>query len=112
MHVTGTGAGPDVVRHDGSVPDPDRVAHLERHLRALAQAIADGADVHGYPVWSLPDNVERAHGCGQRFGLVHDDHPTQRRAAKASVAWYRDIVRGQRAQHPRNDSGRALAGPA
>ena len=113
VHVTENGNSfPDVVRHDGSVPDPDRVAYLEGHLRALAEAVADGADVRGYYVWSLLDNFEWAHGYSQRFGLVHVDYPTQRRTPKASFAWYRDVVRGQRAQHPRNDPGRALAGPA
>ena len=97
VYVTENGNSfPDVVRHDGSVPDPDRIAYLDGHLRELAGAIADGVDVRGYYVWSLLDNFEWAHGYSQRFGLVHVDYPTQRRTPKASYGWYRDVIAAQR----------------
>jgi beta-glucosidase len=97
VYVTENGNSfPDVVRHDGSVPDPDRIAYLDAHLRELAAAIDDGVDVRGYYVWSLLDNFEWAHGYSQRFGLVHVDYPTQRRTPKASYAWYRDAIAEQR----------------
>ena len=97
VYVTENGNSfPDVVRHDGSVPDPDRIAYLDGHLRELAAAMADGVDVRGYYVWSLLDNFEWAHGYSQRFGLVHVDYPTQRRTPKASYAWYRDAIAGSR----------------
>ena len=72
--------------------DTDRVAFLDAHLRAAHAAIAQGADLRGYFVWSLLDNFEWAHGYHKRFGLVHVDYDTQRRIRKDSFHWYRDVI--------------------
>jgi beta-glucosidase len=94
IYVTENGGSfPDVLRHDGNVPDPDRIDYLDGHLRALHEAMADGVDVRGYFCWSLLDNFEWAYGYSQRFGLVYVDYPTQRRIPKASFSWYRNVVR-------------------
>ncbi|GAB1824463.1 GH1 family beta-glucosidase [Herbidospora sp. RD11066] len=74
------------------VPDGDRVAYLDGHLRACHQAIAEGADLRGYLVWSLFDNFEWAEGYHQRFGIVRIDYATQRRLPKDSALWYRDVI--------------------
>jgi beta-glucosidase len=81
---------------DGADPtaDPERVAFLDGHLRAVQAARADGVDVRGYCVWSLLDNFEWAEGYSQRFGLVHVDYATQRRTPRSSFAWYREVIRG------------------
>ncbi|MCW2756490.1 MAG: Beta-glucosidase [Nocardioidaceae bacterium] len=81
--------GPDAA---GAVPDTDRIAYYDQHLRALAGAIADGADVRGYYAWSLLDNFEWAMGYTQRFGLVWVDYETQQRIPKASYAWYAAMI--------------------
>lgn len=94
--VTENGASfhdPDPV--DGRVPDPRRIAFLDAHLRAVADAIAAGVDVRGYYVWSAFDNVEWAAGTRERFGLVHVDFATQVRTRKDSWAWYRDVIAAQ-----------------
>ena len=81
---------------DGAVHDPQRVAYLDAHLRAVADAIADGVDVRGYYTWSLLDNFEWAEGYSKRFGLVHVDYATQRRTPKDSYGWYRDLIAAHR----------------
>jgi beta-glucosidase len=81
----------------GRVQDPERIAYLDGHLRAIAAAIGEGADVRGYFTWTLLDNFEWAEGYHQRFGLVHVDHETQARTPKASFAWYRDLITAHRA---------------
>ncbi len=86
----------DVVDADGEVHDPDRVAYLDAHLRAVAQAVEEGVDVRGYYTWSLLDNFEWAEGYRKRFGLVHVDFETQRRTPKDSYRWYRDVIAAQR----------------
>ena len=97
MYVTENGAAyPDTVRA-GMVDDPLRVAYLERHIAALSDAIAQGADVRGYFAWSLMDNFEWQHGYGMRFGLVHVDYETQVRTPKRSAAWYADLIERTRA---------------
>lgn len=74
-------------------PDPDRTAYLSSHLKAVQAAIADGAPVAGYFVWSLMDNYEWALGYEKRFGLVHVDFETLARTPKASyhalAKWWR-----------------------
>lgn len=91
--ITENGAAyPDRVGEDGTVHDPERVAYLHDHLEAVHAAMADGADVRGYFVWSLMDNFEWNHGYTKRFGLYYTDYPTQRRIPKDSAAFYRDVV--------------------
>lgn len=74
-------------------PDPDRIAYLSSHLQAVQVAIAEGAPVAGYFVWSLMDNYEWALGYEKRFGLVHVDFETLARTPKASyhalAKWWR-----------------------
>jgi beta-glucosidase len=93
IYITENGcAYDDVVGADGAVHDPDRVAYLDAHLRAVAQAVDFGVDVAGYYAWSLLDNFEWAEGYTKRFGLVHVDYETQKRTPKDSFGWYRDVI--------------------
>lgn len=77
----------------GRVPDQRRVAYLREHIEAMHRAIADGADVRGYFVWSLLDNFEWAAGYGPRFGLVHVDYDTLERVPKDSFRYYAQVIR-------------------
>jgi beta-glucosidase len=61
-------------------------------VEALRQAIADGADVRRYCVWSFLDNFEWEHGYSKRFGILHVNFQTQRRLPKSSGLWYRDYI--------------------
>jgi beta-glucosidase len=81
--------GPD---EDGVVDDQPRIDYLRSHLGAVADAIADGADVRGYYCWSLMDNFEWAEGYAQRFGLVHVDYRSLRRTPKRSYHWYAELI--------------------
>jgi len=80
---------------DGAVHDPRRIAFLEAHLGAVADAVAAGVDVRGYYVWSAFDNFEWAAGYAERFGLVYVDYETQQRIRKDSWGWYRDLIAAQ-----------------
>jgi beta-glucosidase len=92
--VTESGAAyPDVVGPDGRVADPERVEYLRTHLAAVHTAIAAGAPVTGYYVWSLLDNFEWAWGYGKRFGIVHVDYDTQVRTLKDSALFYADLIK-------------------
>ena len=48
--------------------------------------------MRGYFLWSLMDNFEWIFGFEKRFGLYHVDFETQKRTAKLSAAFYRDVV--------------------
>ena len=61
-------------------------------LAAVHAAIEQGADIRGYFVWSLLDNLEWAHGYSKRFGIVHVNYHTQERTPKASAHYYRQVI--------------------
>jgi beta-glucosidase len=93
VYITENGASfDDPPEAAGLVEDPQRTAYVRGHLEALARAVADGVDVRRYCVWSLLDNFEWEHGYDKRFGIVHVDYRTQRRAPKRSALWYRDFI--------------------
>lgn len=94
LMVTENGAAfDDYVSPEGKVEDPERVAYLHGHLDAVQRAVADGADVRGYFLWSLMDNFEWAYGYSKRFGAVYVDYASQRRIPKTSAHWYADVIR-------------------
>ena len=93
LYVTENGAAmPDQPDEEGFVDDQDRIAYLDGHLRAVHEAIEEGADIRGYFVWSLLDNYEWAYGYTKRFGIVRVDYDTQQRTPKASARWFADVA--------------------
>ena len=94
IYITENGAAfPDPPSVDGAVlEDPLRVDYLRKHLRAVHDAIGQGADIRGYLAWSLFDNLEWAYGFSKRFGLVHVDYRTLRRTPKASAHFYSRVI--------------------
>src|SRR5439155_13926523 len=59
MYITENGAAfADEVSADGHVHDPRRLSYLREHITAVREAMAEGANAHGYFVWSLLDNFE------------------------------------------------------
>lgn len=77
----------------GEVEDRIRVDYLRVHLAACEAAIAEGAPLAGYFVWSLMDNFEWAFGHSKRFGITWVDYASQARTPKRSAYWYREVVR-------------------
>jgi beta-glucosidase len=96
--VTENGAAyPDAGRtDDGVVDDQDRIGYVRDHVGAVERAIARGADVRGYVLWTLMDNFEWAEGYTKHFGVVHVDRDTLARTPKSSYHWYADLVRSAR----------------
>jgi len=93
LYVTENGcAAADGIGPDGGVDDAERVSYLYAHLAAVQRAIRRGVPLAGYFVWSLLDNFEWAWGYDKRFGLVFVDFETQRRTAKRSASFYRQVA--------------------
>jgi beta-glucosidase len=94
IYVTENGAGAEEKPNEaGEVIDRERIAYLRSYGGALREAVAAGADVRGYFVWSLLDNFEWGAGYSNRFGLVYVDYATQQRLPKASAHWYARMIR-------------------
>ncbi|MEZ5872857.1 MAG: GH1 family beta-glucosidase [Nitratireductor sp.] len=85
IHVTENGMASADQVEGASVSDPDRIAYLDAHLGEVRRAIADGAPVRSYFIWSLLDNYEWSQGYEKRFGLVHVDFDTLTRTPKSSM---------------------------
>ena len=94
IYVTENGAAfKDIVRADGEVDDPSRVAYFHGHIEQVHRAIQAGIPVKGYFAWSLMDNFEWGFGYSKRFGIVHVDYKTQKRTLKSSAKWYSETVK-------------------
>jgi beta-glucosidase len=78
---------PLLVTENGVADEDDelRSGFLVDHLRAVMEAIADGADVRGYLYWTGFDNFEWLEGYAARFGLVAVDRTTLERRPKPSA---------------------------
>jgi 6-phospho-beta-glucosidase len=88
------GLGTQDTVEDGKIHDPYRVEHLEKHLKALKEAIRDGVDVMGYTWWGPIDIVSAG---TKRYGFIYVDkddegNGTLRRIKKDSFAAYRHII--------------------
>jgi len=81
--------GPDPA---GKVNDQHRIAYLEKHLKALLDAIDQGVDIGGYFQWSLLDNFEWSLGYQKRFGIIYVNYLTQERILKDSARWYSQVI--------------------
>ncbi|HEX9035817.1 MAG TPA: GH1 family beta-glucosidase [Ktedonobacterales bacterium] len=93
MYVTENGAAfTDVVDAQGKINDTARRNYLEAHFQATREAIAAGAPVQGFFVWTFADNFEWAKGFMPRFGVVYVDFPTQRRTVKASGLFLAEVA--------------------
>ncbi|GIF49437.1 beta-glucosidase [Asanoa ferruginea] len=93
LMITENGAAfDDVVSPDGTIQDDRRIDYLHRHIAAVAEARAQGADVRGYFLWSLLDNFEWGYGYDRRFGIIRVDYDTQVRTWKQSAHWYQRLA--------------------
>jgi beta-glucosidase len=94
LYITENGAAYDEgISDDGKCHDARRTSYLQTHIKAIAEAIAEGAPVKGYYEWSLMDNFEWALGYAKRFGIVHVDFDTQKRTIKDSGYFYADVIK-------------------
>lgn len=97
VFITENGAGfpGDDEMKSGAVNDAKRCRYLVDHIAAMRAAMAAGADVRGYHVWSSHDNLEWLSGYGSRFGLIYVDFDTQARTPKLSAQIYARIIKGE-----------------
>ncbi|MEF2074657.1 glycoside hydrolase family 1 protein [Consotaella aegiceratis] len=88
----------DELKPDGSIDDDYRIAYLDAHVRALAEAIADGCEIMGYTWWGPIDIVSAGTGeMKKRYGFIHvdrdnDGNGTLKRTRKKSFGHYKELI--------------------
>ena len=108
---------PVMVTENGVADEDDelRSGFLIDHLRAVVEAIDDGADVLGYLHWTGFDNFEWLEGYGARFGLVAVDRTTLERRPKPSAEVFAGVCRTgviPAPDHPSRPAARPCGGRA
>jgi 6-phospho-beta-glucosidase len=89
LMVTENGIG---LREDGaSARDPERIAFVEAHLRAIRRALDQGAPVRGYLMWALMDNFSWLNGYQKRYGLLAIHPESLDRLPKDSAWWLKRV---------------------
>ncbi|MBR1470264.1 MAG: beta-glucosidase [Lachnospiraceae bacterium] len=93
LYITENGAScADNMAPDGGIHDTERIEFLDAYLGKVQQAVEEGIDIRGYFLWTFLDNFEWEKGYQERFGIVWVDFATQRRVAKDSALWYRQVI--------------------
>ena len=89
----------DKVEEDGSIHDPYRIDYFREHIRAMGEAILDGAPLIGYTTWGPTDLVSAGTGLyAKRYGFIyvnrHDDGTGDfSRSRKDSFYWYQKVIK-------------------
>ena len=73
--------------------EAQRASFIEAHVRALARAMSDGANVLGYFYWTLFDNYEWTEGRSAQFGLMAVDTSNQTRIERPAARAFEKICR-------------------
>ena len=95
IYITENGLGYKDVFENNTVYDDARIDYVKQHLEAISDAIADGAIVKGYFIWSLMDVFSWSNGYEKRYGLFYVDFETQERYPKKSAYWYKALAQTQ-----------------
>lgn len=91
IYITENGLGYKDQLQDDTVQDDYRIDYIRQHLAVVADAIAVGAQVKGYFLWSLMDVFSWSNGYDKRYGLFYVDFETQQRYPKQSAYWYQQL---------------------
>ena len=99
MMIVENGLGcEDVLEADHQVHDEYRIDYLRAHIKAIAEAIADGVEVMGYTPWGCIDLVSASTGeMSKRYGFIYVDvddegNGTFQRYKKDSFYWYQKVI--------------------
>lgn len=93
------GLGAHDVVENGKIHDPYRIDYLEKHLKALKEAVRDGVDIMGYAYWGPIDIVSAGtFEMEKRYGFIYVDKDNQgngtlERIKKDSFEWYKHVIK-------------------
>lgn len=94
IYITENGVGykDKFESEDKIIDDTPRIDYLRQHMEEVAKAIEAVIPVNGYFVWSLQDMFSWTNGYSKRYGLFYVDFKTQKRYAKKSAYWYKELA--------------------
>lgn len=99
IYITENGLGAKDPIIDGEIVDDPRIDYLRMHVDAMADAMAQGADVRGYYPWSFIDLLSWLNGYKKQYGFVYVDHDNNlARKRKKSFFWYQQLIASRGAQ--------------
>ena len=87
----------DTLEEDKTIHDPYRIDYLSQHLKALGEAIDEGAEVLAYCTWSFTDLLSWLNGYQKRYGFIYVDRDEEKgsldRYKKDSFYWYQKVIK-------------------
>lgn len=83
--------GEEKFKVDGMIQDDYRIEFIQDHLIELHRAIEEGANCHGYMLWTFIDCWSWLNSYKNRYGLVELDLATQERTIKKSGHWFKEL---------------------
>lgn len=92
IYVTENGMGYNDEFENGKIDDNPRIDYINKHLKAILEAKENGVVVNGYFLWSLMDVLSWTNGFNKRYGLFYVDFNTQKRYAKKSAYWIKEVA--------------------
>lgn len=80
---------------NGIVEDWYRIDFLNEHLREVQKAIDEGVNFIGYSAWTYCDIFSPSGGYRKKYGFVgvDFDDPNLGRYPKASMYWYKNVIK-------------------
>lgn len=75
----------------GMIQDDYRISFIKDHLKALHHALQEGANCHGYMLWTFIDCWSWTNAYKNRYGLVSLDLATGKRRIKKSGYWFKQL---------------------
>ncbi|MGJ5641549.1 GH1 family beta-glucosidase [Formosa sp. S-31] len=93
IYITESGICLDDEIIHGKIKDKERIKYIKNTLKVTQKALGKGINIKGYFNWTLVDNFEWAEGFSPRFGLIHNDHNTQKRTFKKSAYWLQEYLK-------------------
>lgn len=77
---------------DGMIQDDYRIEFIHDHLENIQKAIADGANIFGYHLWTFIDCWSWLNGYRNRYGFYRYDLETGERSPKKSAGWIKEVI--------------------
>ena len=76
---------------DGLIEDDYRIDFFKDHLSYIHKAMEEGANCHGYMVWTFIDCWSWLNEYKNRYGLVELDLKTGEKKLKKSGYWFKKL---------------------